>query len=196
MILPLILTLFQTHLDASQIGCKSGPCISLTQATKLKLGQLPTGCQVSMDFSTAAPFMVCVPVPRTITAAEAAYMAYPLGPQPPAPPQILTGRSFNSGLNFTGLTGKLDLFTFPAAAFQLAGTPAVNSPIQVFLNGILMCSPCGTDYQLTGGATKTLDPVTGKLITTTTPTVLTFVGQNTASMQGIILQVWYWVSGP
>ncbi len=197
MILPLLLTLFQTHLDASQIGCKSGPCISLGQATKLNYGQLPPGCQVSMDFSTASPFMVCVPVPRTITAIEAAYMASPFVAPPPAPPpQVITGRSFNSGLNFTGLTGKLDLFTFPAASFQLAGTPAPGSPIQVFLNGILMCAPCGTDYQLSGGAKQTIDPTTKKLVTTVTPTILTFIGQNTATMQGITLQVWYWIAAP
>lgn len=194
MILPLILTLFQTHLDSSQIGCKSGPCISMTQAMKLRFGQLPPGCQVSMDWYSSTPFMVCVPVPRTITALEAAYMAYPLGPPPPAPPQSIKGRSFDSGLNFTGLKGKLDVFTFAASSYQLAGTPAPNSPIQVFLNGILQCSPCGTDYQLSGGASQTLDSKTNKLVTTVTPTILTFIGQNTGSMSGITLQVWYWVA--
>jgi len=67
------------------------------------------------------------------------------------------------------LTPKLDVFRSASQNYALTGTPAMNTSVMVFLNGLLMLQ--GVDYTLTGNA-------------------LTFTGQQVGADP--IIQVMYW----
>lgn len=176
--IPLLLALlFQTHLDVSQINSKGHTSISLVQAAQLAPlapAQLPAGCQTGVDSAVNAAFMACVPVPRPMVLTETATGYFAISPPPPGPQGPLKGNSFNSELNLGKWTGKLDVFTFPAASYQLAFAPASGSPILVTLNGLTLCAPCGTDYTLSVSGVLTIP--------------------NSANMSQLTIQVWYWVT--
>jgi hypothetical protein len=71
------------------------------------------------------------------------------------------------------LVQRVDVFQTAAQAYTLSHTPAAGALPQVFVNGILMCGPCGNDYTIGG-------------------TTLTFTGQQTTAMDTPAIQVWYW----
>ena len=71
------------------------------------------------------------------------------------------------------LVQHVDVFQTAAQAYTLTQTPAPSTTPQVFVNGILMCGPCGNDYTIGG-------------------TTLTFTGQQTTAMDTPAIQVWYW----
>lgn len=71
------------------------------------------------------------------------------------------------------LMQQVDIFQTVSQSYTLAYTPAPNTVPQVFVNGMLMCGVCGTDYTLNG-------------------TTLTFTGQNISGMSSVAVQVWYW----
>ena len=73
----------------------------------------------------------------------------------------------------TTIIQRVDVFQTAAQSYTLTAAPAPNTRPQVFVNGILMCEVCGTDYTLIGAT-------------------LTFTGQQTAAMDSPVIQVWYW----
>jgi hypothetical protein len=74
------------------------------------------------------------------------------------------------------LTQQVDVFTTASQTYTLTKAPALNTRVQVYVEGMLMCEACGTDYTLAG-------------------TALTFTGQRTSEIEApVIIQVWYWVS--
>ena len=68
---------------------------------------------------------------------------------------------------------RVDVFQTASQAYTLSHTPSAGAVPQVYVNGILMCGPCGNDYTIAG-------------------TTLTFTGQQTATMDSPVIQVWYW----
>jgi hypothetical protein len=71
------------------------------------------------------------------------------------------------------LVQQVDVFQTASQAYTLSHTPAAGTVPEVFVNGILMCGPCGNDYTIAG-------------------TTLTFTGQQTAAMETPVIQAWYW----
>jgi hypothetical protein len=71
------------------------------------------------------------------------------------------------------LTPRLDVFQTRGQRFALTGTPAANTGVMVYVNGLLMLG--GTDYTLSG-------------------TALTFTGQEIG--ESPIIQALYWVIAP
>jgi hypothetical protein len=72
------------------------------------------------------------------------------------------------------LLPQVDVFQNASLTYTLTKAPAASAPVQVYVNGILMCGPCGNDYTLLG-------------------TGLTFTGQQTDQMASPVVQVSYWV---
>jgi len=72
------------------------------------------------------------------------------------------------------LTQQVDVFQTPATSYALTKTPVPTMPVQVWLNGLLLCGPCGKDYVTTGSN-------------------LTFTGQLAGQMAAPVVQVSYWV---
>ena len=71
------------------------------------------------------------------------------------------------------LVQHVDVFQTASQAYTLSHTPAAGTVPEVFVNGILMCGPCGNDYTIAG-------------------TTLTFTGQQPAAMDTPVIQAWYW----
>ena len=72
------------------------------------------------------------------------------------------------------LTPALDVFQTPAQTYQLSKLPATNTPVEVDLDGLVLCGPCGFDYSVSG-QTLTFAP-----------------GQDVANFVGPVIQVKYW----